>query len=215
MKRRRLAGRAYESRQRRVQWCAAGAEVESYPRWKLALAASFVALVVVLSTFSIPVGPARIFPFQHMINVVAGVLLGPWYAVLTACGISVFRNALGTGTFLAFPGSMVGAWLVGFGYHHVRRSDLMAFLEPVGTAIVGALVGYALISALDAPALWLGFVKANPPGARPYLGLFGGPLALVVSFAVSSVPGATLGYLCLAALRRAGVGLVPRAAGTA
>lgn len=179
---------------------------------KLAVAATFVALGVVLSTFSIPVGPARIFPFQHTLNVVAGVLLGPWYAVLTAFAISVLRNALGTGTFLAFPGSMFGAFLVGFVYHYVRKTDLVAFLEPVGTVLAGGLVSYLLIAPLDAPSIVLGFIRANPPSARPYLGLFSGALALLAAFAVSSVPGATLGYLCLSALRRAGVGLASRTA---
>lgn len=179
---------------------------------RLALAAVLVALGVVLSTLAIPVGPARVFPFQHMLNVVAGVLLGPWYALLTAFGFSVLRNALGTGTFLAFPGSLFGAFLVGYAYHRVRRTDLVAFLEPVGTAIVGGLVGYLLIAPLEAPAQLLGFIRANPPSPQPYLGLFGGPLALVVSFAVSSIPGAALGYVLLRALRRAGIGLDPRPA---
>jgi energy-coupling factor transport system ATP-binding protein len=172
---------------------------------RLALAATFVALGVVLSAFAIPVGPARVFPFQHMINVITGVLLGPWHAMLVAFAISVIRNALGTGTFLAFPGSLFGALLVGLGYHYVRRTDAMAALEPVGTALVGALVGYALIAPLAAPALLLGFIRANPPSPVPYLGLFTGPLALMASFAVSSIPGAVLGYLVLRALRRAGI----------
>ncbi len=180
------------------------------PAQRLAVAAVLVALGVVLSTFSIPVGPARVFPFQHMLNVVAGVLLGPWYAVLTAFGISVLRNGLGTGTFLAFPGSMFGAFLVGFAYHRIRQTDLVAFLEPIGTAVVGGLVGYLLIAPVAAPAMLLGFVAVNPPSPQPYLGLFGGPLALVISFAVSSVPGCALGFLVLKALRRAGVGLSPR-----
>ena len=180
---------------------------------RLALAATFVALGVVLSTFSVPIGPARVFPFQATINVVAGVMLGPWYAVLASFGISVFRNALGTGTFLAFPGSMIGAFLVGWGYHHVRRTDLMAVLEPVGTALIGGFVGYLLIAPVGAPFPLLGFITVNPSSPQPYLGVFSGALALIVSFAVSSVPGAVLGFLCLKALRRAGVGLAPNSPG--
>lgn len=177
---------------------------------RLALAAVFVALGVVLSPSAIPVGAAKVFPMQHLINVVAGVLLGPWYAVLTAFGISVLRNALGTGTFLAFPGSIFGALLVGLVYHRLRRTDLAAFAEPVGTVLIGGLVGYALIAPLPTAQILAGFIRVNPAPADPYLGLFAGPLALVVSFAVSSIPGAALGYLCLKALRRAGVGLAPR-----
>lgn len=174
------------------------------PAQRLALAATFVALGVVLSYLAIPIGPARVFPFQHVINVVAGVLIGPWYAVLVAFGISVIRGALGTGTLLAFPGSMFGALFVGYAYRWLRR-PLAAFAEPLGTVIVGGLVGYALIAGLDAPATLLGFVRANPPAAQPYLGVFGGALAIVAAFAVSSLPGATLGYLALLALRRAGI----------
>jgi energy coupling factor transporter S component ThiW len=171
---------------------------------KLALAAIFVALGVLLSTFSVPIGPARVFPFQHVINVVAGILIGPWYAVLSAIGISVIRNALGTGTLLAFPGSIFGALFVGYAYRWLRRSEA-AFVEPLGTVIVGGLVGYALIAGLAAPTTVLGFLRANPPAAQPYLGLFGGPLAIVASFAVSSIPGTILGYLVIQALRRAGI----------
>ncbi len=178
----------------------------SIPRTqRIALTATLVALGVVLGYVSIPVGPARVAPFQHFINVLAGVLVGPWYALLTAFAISVIRNAVGAGTFLAFPGSMFGALFVGLAYHYVRRTDLAAFVEPVGTAVVGALVGYALIAPLEARTILLGFITANPPAAQPYLGLFGGPLFLVAAFAVSSVPGATLGFIALRALRRAGI----------
>lgn len=172
---------------------------------RLALTATLVALGVVLGTLAVPVGPARVAPFQHFINVLAGVLVGPWYALLAAFAISVLRNALGTGTFLAFPGSMFGALLVGLAYHRIRRTDLAAFLEPLGTAVIGALVGYALIAPLQAKTLFLGFISASPPSAQPYLGFFGGPLFLVAAFAVSSIPGCILGYVALRALRRAGI----------
>lgn len=171
---------------------------------RLALSAMFVAIGVLLSTFAVPIGPARVFPFQHVINVVAGVLVGPWYAVLVALAISVLRNALGTGTLLAFPGSIFGAFIVGVAYRRLRRPEA-GLLEPIGTVIVGGLVGYALIAGIDAPTVLLGFIRANPPSSAPYLGIFGGPLALVASFAVSSVPGAILGYLAVLALRRAGI----------
>jgi energy-coupling factor transport system ATP-binding protein len=171
---------------------------------RLALAAVFVALGVVLSSvISIPVGPAKISPTQHLINVLAGVLLGPWYAVLTALAISIIRNGLGTGTFLAFPGSVFGAFLVGWVYYKVRRTDLAAFVEPIGTALIGGLVGYLLIAGLDAPARLLGFITANPPSPLPYLGVFSGAFALIASFAVSSIPGSALGFVMLKALRQA------------
>jgi len=71
----------------------------------LILAALFAAMAVLLSGFSIPVGPTRCFPFQHAINAISGVLLGPWWAAGAALTASIIRNALGTGTLFAFPGS--------------------------------------------------------------------------------------------------------------
>ncbi|MBU6422582.1 MAG: energy coupling factor transporter S component ThiW [Chloroflexota bacterium] len=181
-------------------------QVRTIPRTqRLALTATLTALGVVLGTLSVPIGPARVAPFQHFINVLAGVLVGPWYALLTAFAISVLRNALGTGTFLAFPGSMFGALFVGLAYHYVRRTDVAAFVEPIGTSIVGALVGYALIAPLQAKTLLLGFVAANPPAYPPYLAGLGGPVAMVVLFAISDIPGCILGFFALRALRRAGV----------
>ena len=44
---------------------------------RAALAGMFAAAGVVLSVVSIPVGPTKCFPFQHAINVIAGVTLGP------------------------------------------------------------------------------------------------------------------------------------------
>ena len=45
---------------------------------KLALSGIFIAIAVVFSAFSIPVGVAKVFPVQHLINIVGGVLLGPF-----------------------------------------------------------------------------------------------------------------------------------------
>lgn len=102
---------------------------------------------------------------------------------------------------------------MGLGYHYERRTDWMAFLEPVGTAVVGALVGWLIISPVAVRTLWLGVVTVNPAPSTLYLGLFGGPLFLVASFALSSVSGALLGFFCVKALRRAGV--LPRRPGAA
>jgi energy coupling factor transporter S component ThiW len=150
----------------------------------LVLAALFAGLGVLLSPFAIPVGGARVFPFQHAINVVAGVLLGPWWAAGSALVTATLRVSFGTGSLFAFPGSPFGALVVGFAYRALRR-DEVALLEPVGTVLVGATLGAVLIS--------------------PFLeGVGGGLIVLMGSFAASSIPGAVLGYLLLKALRRTG-----------
>ncbi len=46
---------------------------------KLTISAMLVAVAVILSSFSIPIGASRCFPIQHMVNVIAAVFLGPVY----------------------------------------------------------------------------------------------------------------------------------------
>ena len=89
---------------------------------KLIIASICVALGVVLSTTSIPVGPARIFPFQHMINVILAVVVGARFSVGAAFSTSCLRNVLALGSPLAFPGSMIGAWLSAYLYKKYKRS---------------------------------------------------------------------------------------------
>lgn len=151
---------------------------------RLVLAALFAGLGVLLSSFAIPVGGARVFPFQHAINAVAGILLGPWWAAGAALVTATLRFSLGTGSLFAFPGSPFGAIAVGLVYRWLRH-DEAALFEPVGTVLIGATLGALLIS--------------------PFLGESGGGLiALMIVFALSSIPGAIIGYLVLKALRRMG-----------
>lgn len=77
---------------------------------KLALAGILVAVGIVCSPLSIPVGASKCAPVQHFINILGGVFLGPGYAVGMAFVTSLLRNLMGTGTLLAFPGSMCGAF---------------------------------------------------------------------------------------------------------
>ena len=95
---------------------------------KLTISAMLVAVAVVLSSFSIPIGPSRCFPIQHLCNVLAAVFLGPVYAVSMAFCTALIRNLLGTGSLLAFPGSMVGAFVSAMIFKYTRskiswRSD--------------------------------------------------------------------------------------------
>ena len=81
---------------------------------QVAQAVVLVATGVALAPFtSFPVGIAKINPTQHFVNVVGAILLWPWWAVAIAAIIGIIRNAMGVGTVLAFPGSMIGAFLAG------------------------------------------------------------------------------------------------------
>jgi energy coupling factor transporter S component ThiW len=152
----------------------------------VARAVILVAIGVALSPFtSIPIGIAKINPTQHFVNVVSAVMLGPWWAAGVAMIIGVLRNALGTGTLLAFPGGMIGAFLAGVLYRLTRNVYLGALGEIIGTGLIGAMVSALLV----APFLL---------GRGMALG------ALIIAFSGSTILGSVLGVLALKILERAG-----------
>ncbi len=158
---------------------------------KLAFSIMMAALGVVLSPMYIPMGPTKAYPFQHMINAIAGVVLGPWWAALVATLTGVIRNLLGVGTVFAFPGGIPGALVVGFAYRLVRR-DVAALCEPVGTSI-GAVISATLV----APA----YGKAMPS----ILGLTNQALLFTLFWLASCVPGSLIGYSVVKVLRVRGL----------
>jgi len=152
----------------------------------VARAVILVAIGVALSPFtSIPIGIAKINPTQHFVNVLGAVLLGPGWATGIALIIGILRNALGTGTLLAFPGGMIGAFLAGCLYRFSRNIYLGALGEIVGTGLLGAIASALLV----APAFM---------GKSMALG------ALVVAFSGSTIMGSIIGVLALKLLERAG-----------
>ena len=166
----------------------------SAPR-RLALTSIMIALGVSLSIYpgAVPIGPTRVFPFQHMINSLTGVILGPLNSALIAFSIAILRMALGTGTIFALAGGVPGAIVVGFVYHYLKKHDMVALTEPIGT-IVGALISAFLV----APTIG---TSAFPP----FLGLTAQWELFTIFFLMSSFPGAILGFIILVALRRRGV----------
>ena len=109
---------------------------------KTATAAMLVALTVAMSGFSIPIGASRCYPIQHLVNVVCAVFLGPVYGVMAAFCTSFIRNLMGTGSLLAFPGSMVGALLCGLIYQKTGNLLLTYIGEVVGTGLLGGMLCY-------------------------------------------------------------------------
>jgi energy-coupling factor transport system ATP-binding protein len=153
----------------------------------IARAIILVAIGVAISPFtSIPIGIAKINPAQHFVNVVGAVLLGPWWAAGIALIIGILRNALGTGTLLAFPGGMIGAFVAGLVYRYSRSVYLGALGEIIGTGLLGATASALIV----APVL-----MAKPMA----LG------ALIVAFSGSTIAGSIIGVLALNLLDRAGL----------
>ena len=168
---------------------------------KAALASLFAALGVVIAPWLwFPVLGSKAYPGQHLMNAIAGILIGPWWAALAALATGLVRIALGVGTIYAMPGGIPGAVVVGLCYELFRRigdrmealgipKEIAALLEPVGTVFVGGTIALYLVAPAIGDARTMG---------RPLLILWSG-------WALSSVPGSILGFLILLGLRRAGI----------
>ena len=109
------------------------------------------ALLVAIGTLSahliyIPAGVSKCFPVQHTINVIGAVLLGPEYAVSIGFLIACLRNMLGTGSLLAFPGSMIGALIAGLAYSKWKAIPAAMAGEIFGTGILGGLAAWVIAS---------------------------------------------------------------------
>lgn len=151
---------------------------------KLAVAAMLVAIGFSLSAFSFPIGASKCFPIQHLINVVGGVILGPAYSVAVAFCISVLRNVAGTGSLLAFPGSMVGAFLCGILFRYTKKLALAYVGEVFGTAVIGGMLCY--------------------PVATLIMGKEAALFAYVIPFGVSTLGGTCIAAILLGALYHSG-----------
>lgn len=111
------------------------------------------ALLIAIGTLSahliyIPAGVSKCFPVQHAINVMGAVLLGPDYAVAIGFIIACLRNMLGTGSLLAFPGSMIGAALAGLAYSRYKTLPVAMAGEIFGTGIIGGFVAWIMATLL-------------------------------------------------------------------
>ena len=149
----------------------------------IARAVILVAIAVALSPFFIPVGISKCFPAQHMVNVLAAVMLGPWYAVVIALVAGIIRNILGLGTLLAFPGGMIGALLAGLAYLAFRNIYLAGLGELLGTGLLGALASAWIVGPIFMD-------KSMAVGT------------LIIAFSVSTLGGTIIGILALHLLRK-------------
>lgn len=152
---------------------------------KLALAGLLIAVAVVCSPLSIPVGASRCFPVQHFVNILSAVVLGPFYGVIMAFITSCIRVAVGTGTLLAFPGSMLGALTCGLVFKYSKNIPLTCLGELFGTSVLGGLAAYPI-------AVFL-------------MGKSAAMYAYILPFFVSSAGGTIIAAVLLFALKKTGV----------
>ncbi|MEM2846346.1 MAG: energy coupling factor transporter S component ThiW [Nitrososphaerota archaeon] len=170
-----------------------------------------ISLFMMLTALGIIIAPLLWFPFfttkaypgQHMINALAGVLLGPWWAAAAAALIGVIRNALGLGTIYAFPGGVPGGIIVGLAYLITRRARkrsvryLAALAEPIGTVLIGGTLSLAVIAPLIGDQRLAAAIGQY--GFYQFLPIFWS------GWAISSIPGSIASYFILLALDKLGV----------
>lgn len=111
---------------------------------KLAISGILIAIAVVFGTFSIPIGAAKISPVQHFVNVVGAITLGPVYACINGFAAATIRNMLGTGSLLAYPGSMIGSLLAGILYKRIKKPISAVIGEIIGTGFIGGVAAYPI-----------------------------------------------------------------------
>lgn len=108
---------------------------------KMVLTAMFACMAFVLNTF---VYFPSMAPFQHFVNVLAAVFLGPWYGCLSAFLCGVMRMMSGR-TIQAVTGAIFGPILGGLIYRKTQNPWLVWIGEVIGTGFCGAMVSYPLM----------------------------------------------------------------------
>ena len=153
---------------------------------KLALAGVLTAVAVVGSTIGFPVAGSKCAPVQHMVNILAAVVLGPGWSVGIAFCASLLRNLTGLGSLMAFPGSMVGALLCGLVCRYTKNLKLTCLAETFGTGVLGGIAAYPVAK----------YVMGSAPA-----GIF----IYVVPFLISTIAGSILAFLLVTILEKGGV----------
>lgn len=149
---------------------------------KLVLTAMLACLAFVLNTC---VYFPAMAPFQHFVDVLAAVFLGPWYGCASAFLCGVMRMMTGR-TIQAVAGAVFGPILGGLIYQKTKNIYLVFAGEVIGTGFCGAMVSYPLMKwfyALDAQS----------------------PFYYIPFYTPSAIVGAAMGVAVLLVLKRGGV----------
>ena len=160
---------------------------------KLVFAAVLVALAVVGSLVSFPIGASKCAPVQHLVNIIGAVFLGPAWAVGVGFTAALLRNLLGLGSLLAFPGSMVGAFVAGMLYKYINM--LYKYIKKLPAAYVGELFGTSVLGGLLAYPVARFLVGAPAAAITVY----------ILPFFVSCAGGTVLAIVIVTALKKAKV----------
>jgi len=150
---------------------------------RMIVVAMLAGVSYVLSTF---VYFPRMAPFQHMMNVITAVLLGPLEAFIAAAITGLMRMILGGRTIQALIGAIVGGPLAGILYKKTGKLWMAVVGEVIGTGIISALLVYK-------PMVWFYGLPAETPF-----------WTFIPAYVPSSLMGACLGFLLITVLQKSG-----------
>ena len=142
---------------------------------KMVLTAMLACLAFVLNSF---VYFPAIAPFQHFVDVLAAVLVGPWYGFASALICGIMRMISGR-TIQAVTGAIFGPILGGLLYKKTKNIYLVWLGEVVGTGLCGAMASYPLMKmfyGLDAQSPFY-YIPFYTPSA-----VVGGAMGVAVYF---------------------------------
>ncbi|HAX51521.1 energy coupling factor transporter S component ThiW [Muricomes intestini] len=148
---------------------------------KMVLTAMLACLAFVLNTF---VYFPAMAPFQHFVDVLAAVLVGPWYGCAAAFICGVLRMLSGR-TIQAVTGAVFGPILGGLIYKKTKNIYLTFIGEVAGTGFCGAMASYPLMK-------WFYGLDAQSP------------FYYIPFYTPSAVVGAGMGVAVLLILKHSG-----------
>lgn len=108
---------------------------------KMIFTSMLACLAFVLNTF---VYFPAMAPFQHFVDVLAAVFLGPWYACAAAFLCGIMRMLSGR-TIQAVTGAVFGPVIGGILYKKTKNIWLVFVGEVIGTGFLGAMASYPLM----------------------------------------------------------------------
>ena len=124
-------------------------------------------------------------PFQHFVDVLAAVLLGPWYGFAAALLCGILRMLSGR-TIQAVTGAIFGPILGGLLYRKTKNVWLVWVGEVIGTGFCGAMASYPLMR------LFYGLDAQSPFYYIPF-------------YTPSAMVGGAMGLAVVLILKRSGV----------
>ena len=148
----------------------------------MALTAMLACLAFVLNTF---VYFPAMAPFQHFVDVLAAVIVGPWYGFAAALLCGIMRMMSGR-TIQAVTGAIFGPILGGLIYRKTKNVYLVFIGEVFGTGVIGACASYPLMK------MFYGLDAQSPFYYIPF-------------YTPSAIVGAAMGVVVVLILKKTGV----------